>query len=286
MLLMLSPKVGGLIGLFRLELPFAAGACAVLGEVLALGAVPPVREIVLGFFSLFFVSATALILNDYFDVETDRINSPQRPIPSGLVTRRDALVLSIVVALLSFASSCMLGAAALTVVCVLWIVGVMYNWRLKLTGFPGNLLVSFSVGMTFIFGGIAVGLPFEKVVIWFGVIAMLLDLGEEIAADALDIEGDKAAGSRSVPIMLGRATALRVSAAIFLLLVVVSALPFVFAWLHPVYLIPILLMDGVILYSTAHLLNPESPKPRRYVRWVYLSGLAAVLMVLVIRLVS
>ena len=52
-------------------------------------------------------------------------------------------------------------------------------------------MVSFSVGMTFVFGGIAVGKPFEIIVWFFAIITMLIDLGEEIAANAMDIEGDR-----------------------------------------------------------------------------------------------
>ena len=52
-------------------------------------------------------------------------------------------------------------------------------------------MVNFSVGMTFVFGGIAVDKPFEIIVWFFATITMLIDLGEEIAADAMDIEGDR-----------------------------------------------------------------------------------------------
>jgi len=37
--------------------------------------------------------SAALILNDYFDLEIDRVNAPLRPLPAGLVTQRDVLVL-------------------------------------------------------------------------------------------------------------------------------------------------------------------------------------------------
>ncbi|HHQ45229.1 MAG TPA: hypothetical protein ENN13_03725, partial [Candidatus Altiarchaeales archaeon] len=35
-------------------------------------------------------------MNDYFDFEIDRVNKPERPIPSGRITRSDAMMLSIV----------------------------------------------------------------------------------------------------------------------------------------------------------------------------------------------
>jgi hypothetical protein len=39
-------------------------------------------------------------------------------------------------------------------------------------------------------------------------LVFLINLGEEIAADAMDVVGDKQAGSRSLPVLLGRENAL------------------------------------------------------------------------------
>lgn len=283
---MIQTRLIGLFRLFRFELPFTAGACVVLGEILALGSFPPASLLLLGFLSFFFISATALILNDYFDYEIDRINSPERPLPSGLVTKRDVVLLSCAVAVLGFAASFMMSTTALFVVFIVYVVGLLYNWRFKRAGFLGNLLVSFSVAMTFIFGGIAVGNPFDKVVWWFAVITMLIDLGEEIAADATDIQGDRQAGSRSLAIVWGQQKALKLSGAIFLLVVLVSSIPFVLHWLHWVYLMPIFILDGVILYSTTRLLNPRTNSHRQYIRWIYLSGLGTIVTIIVIRLIE
>jgi geranylgeranylglycerol-phosphate geranylgeranyltransferase len=279
-------RVVGLLRLFRFELPFAAGVCVVLGEILALGRIPPAYELALGFLSFFCISATALILNDYFDLETDRINAPQRPLPSGLVTKRDALVLSIVVALLGFLAGALISLTALLVTFVVWVAGVLYNWRFKRTGFLGNLIVSFSVGMTFIFGGIAVGNLNNKVVWWFGAIAMLIDLGEEIAADAMDVEGDRLSGSRSLAVVMGAKKALRISGAIFVLVVLISSIPFVAGWLRGIYLSPIVILDVVILYATTRMMGATNAQGRRYIRWIYLGGLLAIVLFIFLTLMQ
>ena len=274
----------GLLRLFRFELPFTAGVCVLLGELLALGSLPPISRMVLGFLGVFLISATSLILNDYFDLETDRINAPGRPLPAGLVTRRDVIALFCVVTVLGFIISLLLGLEALLVVVLVWAVGLLYNWRFKKTGLPGNLMVSFSVGMTFIFGGIAVGQPFEGVVWLFGVMAMLINLGEEIAADAMDIEGDKKAGSQSLPVLLGSENALRISASIFILACITSCLPLLFGWMEWVYAFPILLMDGIILYAAVKLVNPSLPNRRMYIRWIYLGALLAISIIIIMKM--
>lgn len=276
----------GWVRLFRPELPFSAGVCVILGELLALGGIPPLRDMLLGFFSYFFISATALILNDYFDLEIDRINAPHRPLPSGMVTPRDVVILSIVAAVLGIGLAAMVSVLAAAVVVLVWIVGVAYNWRFKRTGLPGNLMVSVSVGSTFVFGGIVAGHPGDVIVWWFGALAFLVDLGEEIAADAMDMEGDALIGSRSLAIVLGQRTALTISAVIFGMVVIVSLAPFVFGWLDPVLALPILLMDAVIVYATISILRSNTERRRVYIRWIYLGSTAAIVGLIILRLAT
>ena len=280
---MFRARMLGLFRLFRFELPFTAGVCVILGELLASGKIPGSTEIVLGFLSIFLISAASLILNDYFDIEIDKINAPERPLPSGLVTEQDVVLLSIVVTIIGFITAYLIGLEALLVVILVWAIGFLYNWQFKKAGFVGNLMVSFSVGMTFVFGGIAVGKPFESMVWFFAIIVMLIDLGEEIAADAMDIEGDSQMGSRSLALVLGRENALKISGATFLLVIVASSLPFILGWLKWIYMFPILLMDAVILYSTSKLLDSRIANRRIYIRWIYLSGLVAFLIFILIR---
>ena len=276
-------KLQGLFRLFRFELPYTAGICVILGELLALGEIPAFRDLILGFSSVFLISASSLILNDYFDLESDRINAPERPLPAGLVSEHDVILLFLGVTIAGLIASALLSFISLLVGLLAWTVGFLYNWRFKKSGLPGNLMVSFSVGTTFIFGGIAIGKPLEAVVWFFGILAALINLGEEIAADAMDVEGDRKAGSRSLPVLFGQETALRFSAAIFLLVIVISIVPFVLGWMEWLYVTPFLFMDGVILFSTYKLLDPKLANRRRYIRWIYLSASLAILSVIVIR---
>lgn len=277
-------KFIGLYRLFRFDLSFAAGTCVLLGELLAVGSLPSMQQAVFGFLSVFFISAAALILNDYFDIEMDRINAPQRPLPSGMVTRSDVIILFIFCTLAGSASSMILGIQAFLFVIFVWAVGFMYNWKLKRYGFVGNCFVAFSVGMTFIFGGVAVGRPFEMLVWFMGVVAFLIDLGEEIAADSIDVQGDRESGSRSLAVVLGPERAMRISAGVFSLVIVWSFVPFVFGWMEWPYLLPLTLLDLIIVFSTMKLLDPKTSKRLRYVRVIYLGGLGVIIMMMMLRL--
>ncbi len=281
---MVKPKLIGLFRLFRFELPFAAGVCVIVGELLALGRFPSIIDLLFGFLSVFFLSAAALILNDYFDVETDRINAPHRPIPSGQVSRLDALILFVIVTLIGLGLSAFLGVLALIVSFLVWLVGVLYNSKFKKSGLLGNLMVSFSVGMTFVFGGIVVR-QFSEFVFWyFAIITTLIDLGEEIVADAMDSEGDHHAGSRSLAIIYGKENAIRIGSSVFLFIIVFTLTPILFHWISLIYLLPIIILDGFLLFSTIKLLNRQTKNRRYFIRMIYTSGLVALILLVIIRI--
>ncbi len=277
-------KIRGLLILIRFELPLAAGICTVIGELVALNDFPPPQTILLGFGSVFLLSAAALILNDVFDVQSDRINAPHRPIPSGMVSIPEVVAFSIIVTLAGLVLAVLISLQAFLVAILVWVIGFLYNWRFKKLGLAGNLLVSFSVGMTFLFGGIAVNNPFATPVLFFTIWVFFFNLGEEIAGDGMDLEGDRAAGSRSLAVKLGREQALRVSASIFIFVIAASSLPFIFGWLDLAFLPPILFADAVTLISTIQLINPNTPNRRKRIRWIYLSGMLAMVGFLLIHL--
>lgn len=281
---MTKKKLIGLYRLFRFDLSFAAGTCVILGEFLAIGSISSLQQAVFGFLSVFFISSASLILNDYFDIEIDKINAPNRPLPSGMVTKFDVIILFFLCSILGSASSIMLGIEALIFVVFVWIVGFLYNWKLKRYGLIGNLFVAFSVGMTFIFGGIAVGRPFEILVWFMGITAFLIDLGEEIAADSMDVEGDREGGSRSLAVLLGPEKAMKISAGVFSMMIIWSFVPFVFGWMEWPYFLPLILLDMIILFSTLKLLDPGTTKRLNYIRFIYLGGLVAIIIMIILRL--
>jgi len=276
--IMISKKIRGAIQLFRPELPFAAGVCVILGEIVALGGLPPVRELLLGFACGFFLSGSALTLNDYFDIEVDKVNTPNRPIPAGLLTPSDAISLTIVATLIGLTTAFSIGALAFMISMIFWVIGVLYNWRYKANGLWGNLMVAASVGITFILGGIAVGQPLNKIVWFFGLIAFLIDLAEEIAGDAMDIEGDKKRDSKSIAIRVGRDAALRITASLFILVALLSYIPFAFGWLRMSYLLLVCAINIAVILFTIRLVRSQTPEVgRSAMRSIYLSILFGML---------
>lgn len=279
-------KLKGLIRLIRFELPLAAAICVMLGQLFALGKFAPLHLTLSAAISVFLISASILVSNDYFDVETDRINAPHRPIPSNAVTSNEALLLASFLLITGIILSYTISIEALLFSIGLIVIGLLYNRKFKRHGLTGNLMVSFSVGMTFIFGGLSVGLPFNKIVLFFALIAALVDLGEEIAADSMDVKGDLLIDSNSIAIKYGKEKALRLSGLIFTSVILLSLIPFLLEWFKLIYLLPIAVMDFFIGISTYKLIKSKNEEGRKYIRLLYLGATFGLLIFLFMRLIG
>lgn len=279
-------KIKGLIKLIRPELPMAAGICVIIGEIIALGRFPSSLKLFLGFAWGFFLSSPAMIMNDYFDIEVDKVNSPHRPLPSGLVSSAEAVNLAIFTTLIGLAASTFISRSAILLYIIFWFVGFVYNWKLKEMGLLGNLLVSCSVSITFILGGIAVGKPWNEAVWTFSIIVFLFDLGEEIASDVMDIEGDRKRNVKSLAVLIGKKKALGISASLFMLVIILSFRPVLLNLLGISYLLIITITDFMILIFEIRLLRCETVKEGRiYIRAVYLSAILGLLSIIISKII-
>jgi geranylgeranylglycerol-phosphate geranylgeranyltransferase len=282
-----SKRIKGLIRLFRPELPLAAGICVTAGQILSSGSVPPWQTGILGFVCAFAISSSALILNDYFDYEVDRINAPDRPLPSGAVSRADVLWLTAVTTLVGLATALALGIDAFFIGVIFWLIGFLYNWRYKQTGLAGNLMVSASVGVTFVLGAVTMQAPWNGIVWIFSLMAFCIDLGEEIAGDAMDMEGDKKRGSRSIALLKGKKFALKISIALWGMVIILSLLPALLSWLGGSYLVMILITDCVLVFFSLKLVKSQTPESgRQAMRGAYLGATLGVLAFLIGRFIG
>ncbi|MDH5664358.1 MAG: UbiA family prenyltransferase, partial [Candidatus Bathyarchaeota archaeon] len=113
-------------------------------------------NLLLGFVTSFTLTGASMAINDYYDREIDAINEPNRPIPSGTVSPKEALSFAAVLSLVGFAAALMTNISCLIVAVITWMIFVTYTTKGKRTGLPGNLLVSTCVVIPFIYGGFVV----------------------------------------------------------------------------------------------------------------------------------
>lgn len=79
--------------------------------------------------SLLYVSG--IVFNDYFDLEIDRKERPGRPLPSGRVSRQNALALALGALVAANAVASLVSIASVMISAVLGAVIIAYNYRAK-----------------------------------------------------------------------------------------------------------------------------------------------------------
>ncbi|MGH9309943.1 MAG: UbiA family prenyltransferase [Vicinamibacterales bacterium] len=215
---MISGRAAALVELSR---PFTLLAPALgfaSGAVTAAGAEPreplgPALMLypILGVVMAAVLNAGSNVLNQICDLDIDRINKPQRPLPSGRLTVAGAWTFTILAYAVALALAwnvapggrrecfwIVIAAAALTVI---------YSvppFRTKRFGIWANLTIAIPRGVLLKVAGWSAVKTTAGVEPWFiGAIFGLFLLGATTTKDFADMEGDRLGGCRTLPIVYG-----------------------------------------------------------------------------------
>lgn len=194
--------------LLRLPVSFLAGmagyaACYTLNSSLA----PQCYFLTAGV--LFGMTAASCTINDYWDISKDRINHPDRPLPSGRISPRQAWWAAVILFACALMAALALGgypfilATASTV--LLW----NYSHLLQYSGILGNVIVATVIALLIMLGSLVADRPFSMVdLIGF---LFFYALAREIVWDIHDAEGDRRQGVVTIANRWGIETAFRVA---------------------------------------------------------------------------
>jgi geranylgeranylglycerol-phosphate geranylgeranyltransferase len=192
----------------------------------------------------FIVCAYGNIINDLKDIEIDKINNPDRPLPKGTVNEKTVTYIAVFFFLISILFSLSLGIIPLLLVLITLVLLYLYATYLKKTVL-GNFVVAFIAGLTFIFGGLITKNPACLIPFVF---AILIHTAREIIKDVVDIKGDQTAGVISLPIILGKEKSISVSVLLLAILCIGLPIPFIFKILTLRYMIMVLLFAYPIIF--------------------------------------
>lgn len=211
-----------------------------------------------------FSSAAGNIINDYYDVEIDRINRPDRAIPSNSLSRKNALSLYFIFLAISLIPAFYLPLqASVILICSAYII-FMYSFRLKIIPLYGNIVVAFMTGFAFIFGAASVG-NMKAGIIPAG-FAFLINLMREIVKDMEDIEGDHKSLIKTYPQIYGfKETKLLINQ-IGILLFVSTFIPFIFQIYRIEYFIlAMIIVNPLLIFSLKKLYSSNTKEKFHYI---------------------
>jgi|SRR6185312_14855519 len=178
-----------------------------------------VDEVTYALFALSFilVAAAGYIINDYYDVELDAINKPDKVIIGKTISPERALrlyvILNVIALCTGFYSCCAAGYPSFSLLFVFYAVSLwIYSYKLKSTFLAGNVLVAICLALVPLSAiylqsdvdEIADNIDAVHYFAWgLAVFAFLINLIREIVKDMQDAEGDAALGCKTIPIVLG-----------------------------------------------------------------------------------
>ena len=254
-------SVGSWFTLFRFGNSLTGLIGVIFGSLLALDQIPRgdlASITILHGLSVWAFMCSWNALNDILDVEIDKLNQPNRPLPSGDISLNNAKFLTAI--LMCFSLFCLVYAGFISSSIedgfenwapsiLIWLLAIFlltnyesssnYSLKLKDRGLPGNFAISLSVGMVILFGAAGVFEPTEPRVLSLFFIGISYNLAREIVKDIEDMEGDEGRNTLAMRIGVEKA---RVLAWMILLLTMVSILaPFaleIFPASHLLLIIP------------------------------------------------
>jgi len=205
--------IGSWFTLFRFGNSLTGLIGVFFGSLLALGEIPQgdfASITVLHGLSVWAFMCSWNALNDILDVEIDKENKPDRPLPSGIISVNHAKIVTSSLMLISFVSLILAGYISTNFEngfenwapsILIWLMAIFllinyesssnFSLKLKDRGLPGNIAISLSVGMVILFGGAGVFDFTNSRVISLFTIGFTYNLAREIIKDIEDIDGDK-----------------------------------------------------------------------------------------------
>ena len=229
------------------------------------------------------IAAAGYIINDYFDLNIDRINKPEKNVLNTVISRRWAIVWHLLLSLFGIAATAMavglskwyLIVANVFCVALLW----LYSTSLKRRLLIGNIVISLLAAWTVLILFFAqvpfneafnsnneTTLKYFRLAFLFGGFAFVISLVREAIKDIEDREGDAQYGCRTLPIYAGlRTTKIYITIWIVILIAALVVLQLYILqfgwWLAVIY--SIILIIAPICYLLMQLRKAQATKEFR-----------------------
>ena len=279
--------MGKLSGYLRLMRPvncLMMGFAVIVGAVLVSLKLSNVlwSNLLYGFITGFMLTAASMAINDYYDREIDAINEPNRPIPSGVIKLKEALVFAFILTWIGFATAYLTNPAnfiCFITAIISWAISVTYVTVGKHTGLLGNFLVSLCVAIPFLYGSLAVTNTIKLNVLIFASMAFLSNTGREITKGIVDVKGDETQNVKTLAVRFGEKKAAVAAALFYLSAVFLSPIPW-FLNLVSLWFIPFVVVTDFGLAASSLMLlkdysRENARKVKKFVLLWFIVGLLA-----------
>jgi len=224
--------------------------------------------------SILFLTLGGNVINDYFDRDVDKINRPERWIPSGKMRAKDMLLLSILLFFIGLVSAYLSGVIIFFIDLFIVTFLILYTPFFKPCPLVGNVVVAFLAALVFPIGALSTGSI--KGSIFPFIFAFLFQFSRELAKDIEDIPGDIKVKMRTFPILFGEKNAEKI--------ILLSLYLLFFTTLASIFFYPVIFRIAMILLVDIPLIfviiliyrKLEWSKLQRLLKILMISGLIAI----------
>ena len=195
-------------------------------------------------------------LNDYLDIEMDRISKPWRPLPQGIVSKELALVAAITETIIAILLGLILfNYQAILVGLIAVAMAIIYSKWLKPVFLAKNIIVASSLSLAFLGGALSVDLnpEIDLTFILLQFLTFVTAFNFEIHKDLGDLKGDSTHAVATLPTRFGEIKTVRFISFGY---IVAWLIAFAFIWILEVdiFYISILFIAAVLLALVFYLL--------------------------------
>ncbi len=191
---------------------------------------------VAGALSAALLNAASNIINQYFDLEIDRINKPTRPFPSGRISISAGMMFCLILYCISFLTAYWVGWQFFGIVIFTALVTYAYSgppFRTKRHWFWANFTIALPRGCLLVVAGWTAVRDIGDIEPWLiGLIFGLYILGAASTKDFADIKGDFEGGCITLPIRFGVETSARIISPFFILPFIILFFFALLGWLN------------------------------------------------------
>ncbi|MHA1294210.1 MAG: UbiA family prenyltransferase [Promethearchaeota archaeon] len=217
---------------------------------------------IFGIIIVCFLNSSSNIINQIYDIEIDRINKPNRPLPRGEISKHIAAIIAIGFVIFSLSFAFLLSFPFFFICLIALLCTLGYSTppiRLKRFPWLANLIIAIPRGLLLIVAGWAIHTSINIIEPWlFGSILFFFFLGATTAKDFTDIKGDKINGIITIPIKYGVEKSIKVIKPFFIFPFFLIGFYCFFGWLNWIY-IPLILF-AIPGYKAIKLIENEPEK--------------------------
>jgi len=239
-----------------------AALAVFIGFSVAIGGLSFGFPLLFAMLAALFICAGGQVINDFFDVEIDKISKPQKILPSKKISIHTALIYSVALFLVGLTFASILNQSAFIIAIAFTALLILYSAFIQRQKIIGNFVVAISTAFTLIFGASLV--ENYNTVFLIAASAFFANYAREIIKDLQDVKSDEGHKKTIAMILSDKQISFMVLGSYFFALLIA-----IYVWVSGMLtgiFFPILLLVAIIVFiqSFKLLLEKKVAKAQLY----------------------